>query len=312
MFESSAKPRMDFSGPGWGNTHENGSTEHRHIFLGDFHPIFRDQGRSKSPYKTPLNSPAEYPLHMRQLQSRQILLFRILKEHCLFLTRPQIERVLTLAPRATNKQLHWLVAGNYLARRYRVDSFSHFQLPLYYLGTLGWHIAGNPMDTYKQYSRGIVERSDQQMEHSLAVYDVLLKFLLESAVKRVIKAEDALWQEPIGLGIIPDAWVQSEGGGAFIEIDLNTEGRAVVGNKFDSYLKFKDSGNYGRLFPGCQFKVLFVTTTEERIESLQQITTSDDIWFSTMDEFLREQLNHAHWFAMRGFYALPTVWKKEM
>ncbi len=249
---------------------------------------------------------------MRQLQTRHILLFRILKDHCLFLTRPQIERVLTLATRPTNKQLRLLVAGNYLARRYRVDTFSHFQMPLYYLGTLGWHIVGNSMDRYKEYRRGIVERSDQQIGHALAIYDVLVKFLLESAVKRIIKAEDSLWQEPIGLGIIPDAWLQFDGGEAFLEVDLNTEGRAVVAPKFDSYLKFRNSGRYGRLFPGCQFKVLFVTTSEERIESLQQITTSDDIWFCTMEEFLREKLDHAHWFALLGFYALSDRAKKEM
>lgn len=249
---------------------------------------------------------------MRQLQTRHILLFRILKDHCLFLTRPQIERVLTLATRLTNKQLRLLVAGNYLARRYRVDTFSHFQMPLYYLGTLGWHIVGNPMNRYKEYRRGIVERSDQQIEHDLTIYDVLVKFLLESAVKRIIKAEDALWQEPIGLGVIPDAWIQVDNQEAFIEVDLNTEGRAVVARKFDSYIKFQDSGGYERLFPGCHFKVLFVTATEERIESLQQITTSDDIWFATITEFLKEPVHHQHWFALRGFYALPDPEKKEV
>jgi len=54
------------------------------------------------------------------------------------------------------------------------------------------------------------------------------------------------------------------------------------------------------------------TTTEERIASLQKATTSDDIWFCTTEEFLREQLNHAHWFALGGFYALSAVPKKEM
>ncbi|SRR5205823_7792607 len=249
---------------------------------------------------------------MTRLQTRHILLFRVLREHCLFLTRRQIERVLTLATRSANKQLHWLVSEKYLARRYRVDTFSHFQMPLYYLGTLGWHIVGNLPDQYKQYKRGITEKSDQQIEHTLAIYDVLLKFLLNSAVKRIIKSEDTFWQEPIGLGIIPDVWIQFTGGEAFIEVDLNTEGRAVVGRKFDNYIKFRDSGNYGRLFPGCRFKILFVTTTEERIESLQQITTTDDIWFCTMEEFLREKLNHAHWFALRGFYALSDLGKEKM
>ena len=41
-------------------------------------------------------------------------------------------------------------------------------------------------------------------------------------------------------------------------------------------------------------------------------TTSDDIWYATMDEFLREKLNHRHWFALLGFYALPVAPQKEV
>jgi len=85
-----------------------------------------------------------------------------------------------------------------------------------------------------------------------------------------------------------------------------------VAQKFRSYMNFKASGGYDRSFPGCPFRVLFVTTTEERIESLQQITPSDDIWFCTKEEFLREKLNHAHWFALLGFYALPDSGKEKV
>src|SRR5882672_10679589 len=87
---------------------------------------------------------------MQQLRTQHILLFRILRDHCLFLTRAQIERVLTLATRSTNKELAWLLSEKYLGRRYRADTFGHFQTPVYYLGTLGWHVAGNPMDDYKE------------------------------------------------------------------------------------------------------------------------------------------------------------------
>jgi hypothetical protein len=82
--------------------------------------------------------------------------------------------------------------------------------------------------------------------------------------------------------------------------------------KFINYIAFKESGRYDRLFPDCGFKVLVITTTEERIESLQKCVGSDDIWFCTMDEFLKENLNHQHWLALYGFYALPVTPKKEM
>jgi len=249
---------------------------------------------------------------MRQLQIRHFLLFGLLKEHFLFLTRSQIERILTLPTNSTNKGLLWLVSEKYLERRYRADTFRHFQTPLYYLGMRGWRMAGNSPEGFKQYQGEIEHRSDQHLDHLLSVYDVLLKFILESEVARIIGGEDSFWQESLSFGNIPDAWIQYQGGEAFIEVDRETESPEVVAKKIENYTRFNRSGTYGILFPGCAFKVLFITTTEERIESLERITTSDDIWYATMDEFLREKLDHEHWFALRGFYALPTSPKKEV
>jgi hypothetical protein len=121
-----------------------------------------------------------------------------------------------------------------------------------------------------------------------------------------------LWQEAINFGNVPDGWIQFDSGSAFIEVDRDTERPVVLRKKVEKYVAFKESGGFRNLFPECTFKVLVFTTTEERIESLEQITTSDDIWFSTMEEFLREKLDHAHWFALHGFYALSAVPKEEV
>jgi hypothetical protein len=252
-----------------------------------------------------VNTPA-----MKQLRSQHNLLFRILRDHCLFLTRRQIERVLTLPTSSTNRELLWLLSGKYLDRRYRADSFIHFQTPLYYLGARGWRTAGNGPQGYKRYQSDIEQRSGRELNHLLSVYDVFLKFLLESDVKRIIGGEDKFWQESFDFGNIPDAWVQFNGVEAFIEVDLGTERQVVVAQKIENYLKLKKSGSYGIMFPGCGFKVLFITTTDVRIESLEAVTKSDDIWFAAMDEFLKEKLDHQHWFTLNGFYALPTVPKK--
>jgi Replication-relaxation len=277
-----------------------------------FSPVFWARVPHIAPLKPPHNAADEYPLSMRQLQARHILLFRILRDHCLFLTRPQIQRIFTLATRGTNKELVWLTSAGYLRRRYRLDTLSHFQVPLYYLGTVGWQTVGSPMDDYKTYRLEVERRSERQLDHVLDVYDVLLKFILEAKVKRIIGAEDRFWQEWFSFGNIPDGWIQFNGTEAFIEVDRGTEMPAVVAQKIDNYIKFKRSGNFGLMFPGCAFRVLFITTTEERIESLERLTRSDDIWFATMDEFLKENLDHQHWFALRGFYALPTSPQEEM
>jgi protein involved in plasmid replication-relaxation len=249
---------------------------------------------------------------MRQLETRHILLFRILRDHCLFLTRRQIQRVLTLPTNTTNKELRWLVSDKYLGRRYRADTFGHFQTPVYYLGSLGWQMVGYPMDDYKEYRLRVHRRAEHQMDHRLAIYDVFLKFILHSKVKRIIDSEDGFWQEAINFGNVPDAWIESEAGGFFIEVDRDTERPIVLGKKFEKYTTFKESGGYHNLFPEWPLKVLVFTTSEERIGSLLQITTSDDVWFCNMQEFLKEQLDHAHWFALCGFYALSAPGKKEV
>ena len=249
---------------------------------------------------------------MRQLQTRHILLFRILRDYCSFLTRSQIDRVLTLSRVSTTKTLLWMLSEQYLNRRYRADTFQNFQTPVYYLGKRGWLAVGKPLREYGAYRLQIEQRSERTFQHILALYNVTLKFLLESQVRRVIFAEDSFWQETIDLGNIPDAWIQFGGGEAFIEIDLGTEHVPVLKKKFDNYIAFKESGRYVRLFPGCIFKVLVFTTTEARIEALERVASCDDIWFCTMQEFLKEQLTHEHWFALFGFHALPLASKEEV
>jgi hypothetical protein len=211
-----------------------------------------------------------------------------------------------------NKELKWLVSEKYLARRYRADSFGHFQKPVYYLGPLGWHLVGKMAEEYKEYRRQIVQRAERHVDHTLAVFDVFLKFILQSKVNRIINSEDKLWQEAIEFGNLPDGWIQFNDLGAFIEVDQGSERPIVLKRKFDKYIGFNESGAYAKLFPEHAFKLLVFMTTEERIESVQQTTYSDDIWFCTMDEFLREPLDHAHWFALRGFYALSNPSKKEV
>ena len=173
-------------------------------------------------------------------------------------------------------------------------------------------MVGKPASEYNEYRLRVEQRSERTFDHTLALYDVILKFLLESNVIRLISGEDKLWQETIDFGNIPDAWIQYGGGEAFLEVDRGTEHLPVLRRKFANYIAFKESGRYDRLFPGCMFKVLVLTTTEERIGSLEELTYSNDIWFCTMEEFLRESLYHEHWFGQSGFYALFPNKQKEV
>jgi hypothetical protein len=272
----------------------------------------REQGPFEISSKTPHNAPAEYTLPMRQLEKHHLSLFRIFRDRFFFLTRMQIERFWTLPTSTTNRVLLWLVSGGYLERRYRADTFSHFQTPLYYLGKRGWLAVGNPKHTYAEYKRAIESRAERQINHTLATYDVLLKFILEADVKQIIESHDQVWKDQVDFGNTPDAWIAFGEEASFIEVDLGTEWGKVLQQKFGNYTNFKVSGGYDRRFPGCTFRVLVITTTEPRIGFMQRLTTSDDIWFCTMREFLKEPLAHQHWFALRGFYALPIARQKEV
>jgi hypothetical protein len=205
-----------------------------------------------------------------------------------------------------------MLAEQYLNRRYRADTFLNFQTPVYFLGKRGWHVVGKPMNAYNDYRMQIEQRAERTFQHTLSVHDVTLKFVLESEVKRIISSEDKLWQEAVDFGNIPDSWIQFGGGEAFIEVDRATERPIVLKEKLDRYIAFKESGRYRQQFPGCDFKVLVITTSENRIESLERRIWDPDIWFSTMDEFLTENLNHQHWLALHGFHALPVTTKKEV
>lgn len=246
------------------------------------------------------------------LQKSEITLFRLLRDQFLFLTRGQIQRILTLETRWLNLRLQHLVSKGYLSRRYRLDKFEHFQSPLYYLGKRGCELAGMNVEEVSSYIDTVRSYAERSIPHLLAICDVLLKFLLESNVRRIIGSEDQVWRELINFGNKPDAWIQYDGGEAFVEIDLDTEHRGAVEKKLVQYANFKSSGGYRSSFPDCDFKVLFMTTTEERIGTLQSITWSDDVWYCTMEEFLKEPLGHQHWFALHGFYALPITRKKEV
>jgi len=204
------------------------------------------------------------------------------------------------------------MAEHYLERRYRADTFKHFQTPVYYLGERGWLMVGKPMGEHRRYRVQIEQRPERPIDHMLSVYDVFLKFIVEAEVKRIIGSEDRLWKEAIEFGNVPDAWIQFDGGEAFIEVDRGTERPIVLREKFDKYTQFKESGRYQQRFTDCDFRILVITTTEERIESLERRVRSNEVWFCTMDEFLQAKLNHKHWFALHGFYALPIATKKEV
>lgn len=99
--------------------------------------------------------------------------------------------------------------------------------------------------------------------------------------------------EPLerGSALIPDGYAEVSTPGktlaAFLEVDLGHESRSVWRTKVQAYFQFGTSGNFGKTFGLPQFRVLVVTGSERRMDSLREATaaiTEKIFWFSTLDE----------------------------
>lgn len=232
---------------------------------------------------------------------------QILRDEVLFLSLPQMEMLLETSKRGANKQMAGLVERKILKKRYRLDTYANFRSPIYCLGVEGCRMIGmSKMDTEKYMTR-IRTYSDRALGHLLEVNDVFVKFTLESKVTEWLWHEDDKWFS-IELGLYPDGYVKFERDGkkysAFIEVDRGTEGLRVLKGKFDKYRYFHQSGAFKKLFGECIFRVLVITTTEERIEKMEGLNSEDNIWFSTKEDFMRESLWTRHWFAKEDYYSL--------
>src|SRR5205085_231208 len=90
---------------------------------------------------------------------------------------------------------------------------------------------------------------------------------------------------------------------AFLELDLGHERRAVWTEKVKAYFELAVSGDYERRFGSNQFRVLVVTTTERRLESLRAttaLTTNKIFRFSTLEAVRTQGLCAVIWRRSKG------------
>ena len=100
------------------------------------------------------------------------------------------------------------------------------------------------------------------------------------------------FHEPVdrAVRLIPDGYFEARTPEkvmcAFLEVDLGNESLSVWRKKVESYIQFAVSGSFEKQFGQPQFRVLVVTNTERRMQSLQVATralTDKIFWFSTLD-----------------------------
>lgn len=194
-----------------------------------------------------------------------------------------------------NRRIHALTEAG-LLKRFFLGTRGPGQKALYSLSQKGAVLADVPY-------RGLQRRNEESLvadffvEHQLRVNEVHLGLRFGQVPSGVTFLEWQAFYQPLmsGSRLIPDGYVRltSHTGStaAFLELDLGHERSSVWLNKVQHYIQLAVSGEYEKRFGMKRFRVLIVTTTDRRLESLRSTISSltDKIfWLSTI-EAVRKQ-----------------------
>jgi hypothetical protein len=107
--------------------------------------------------------------------------------------------------------------------------------------------------------------------------------------------------------LIPDGYLEvltpEKTVAAFLEVDLGYEGRSAWKAKVRNYLRYAVSGNFATRFGVPQFRVLVVTDSERRMQSLRAATlglTDKVFWFTTFRSITNDGFWSKVWLRATG------------
>src|SRR6266550_2494437 len=177
-----------------------------------------------------------------------------------------------------NKRLLALTRGG-LLKRFFIGS-GGWKKSLYSLSPLGANFLEMPHRAMRMRSDELITVSSS-LEHQLGINELycLIKYRQAAIDSQKLVRWDNLYR-PIDSkqSLIPDAYIEiSESGqtiAAFLEFDLGHENLIVWKKKVEKYLQYAISGEFESLVHQSQFRVLVVTNSERRLESLQKATAT--------------------------------------
>lgn len=161
--------------------------------------------------------------------------------------------------------------------------------------------------TYRRFRRrnGGLYSGDLFLEHQLLLNDIYIMLHAGSQV-RVCNwrtFEKPLPQSPI----IPDAYFELTSDGsikpAFLEVDKGTEPKKIWKKKVAGYISFALSGSFQQHFQQQQFRVLVITTTEQKLKAICAVVASQTtkiFWLTTFSDIKREGLFAPIWLRPMG------------
>ena len=191
-----------------------------------------------------------------------------------------------------NATLLRLVQHGYLSRRFQ-PSLTAWRRALYFIGPAGEAVLPMRRDLPGERRRH-AHWSDLFVEHQLQVNDVRLRFMeLHEDGYRFDQWLAEFELRNVGLDMIPDGLVHYGWAGraftAFIEVDRGTESLPRWRHKTRAYLDLAFSGRYEAIFKRRYFRVLVVTPSDRRLNSLgREIAkqTTQIFWLTTFNDLL--------------------------
>lgn len=115
--------------------------------------------------------------------------------------------------------------------------------------------------------------------------------------------------EPISTtsSLIPDGYFEVADServlAAFLEVDLGHEALRIWKAKVDAYLQYAVSGEFQNQSKQAQFRVLVITNSERRLQSIRSavaVATEKIFWFSSFDSINRDGFWSPVWFRPKG------------
>jgi len=193
--------------------------------------------------------------------------------------------------RLVNRRLLALTRAG-LLKRFFIGTETGWKKSLYSLSPSGAKVVQVP---YRSPRR----KSDEMLTVDFAVYHQLGINEIYCALKyRPIPTTDTrlvrweIFQSPIDSpsSLKPDAYLEIQGAqktlSAFLEFDLGHENLVIWKAKVQKYLRYAVSGEFERAFHQPQFRVVVVTNSDRRRETLRKATaamTDKIFWFTTAD-----------------------------
>lgn len=179
-----------------------------------------------------------------------------------------------------------------LLRRFFLGTMAGPTKALYAISAKAAQLIGTPV-------RGPRRRQDEVLvgesavEHQLAVNRVYctLKYRLAPAGGPQLRTW-RYFSEPLAPGtkLIPDGYAEiatpEKSYGMFLEMDLGTEALRVWLDKVNAYLRYAGSGYFERDFQVARFRVLVLTKSAGRLDSLRKATasvTEKVFWFAKLE-----------------------------